>query len=96
MECPATKWLRAAAPDARIVARCESGQDQLSLVQSGAGLAPLLAYQRDDGLIRVIDNIGLVIPYHLLMHKDMQRAPKVRAFADFVASEIRTLRASVF
>jgi len=96
MECPGTKWLRTIAPGARIVARCESGQDQVSLVQSGAGLALLLAHQRDDGLIRVIDNIGLVTPYYLLMHRDMQFAPKVRAFADFVASEIRTFRTSLF
>jgi DNA-binding transcriptional LysR family regulator len=96
MECPATKWLLATAPGARIIARCESGQDQVNLVQSGAGLAPLLAYQRDDCLIRVIDNISLVTPYYLLMHKDMQLTPKVRAFADFVASEIRAFRESVF
>jgi DNA-binding transcriptional LysR family regulator len=96
VECPATKWLRATAPGARIVARCESGQDQVNLVQSGAGLAPLLAYQRDNGLVRVIDNISLVTPYYLLMHKDMQPAPKVRAFADFVAAEIKAFRASLF
>jgi len=96
MECPTTKWLRAVAPGARIVARCKTGHDQVLLVQSGAGLAPLLACARDDGLVRVIDDIGLVTSYYLLMHRDMQQAPKVRAFADFVASEIRVLRALVF
>ncbi len=95
-ECPATKWLRNAAPDARVVARCESGHEQVGLVHSGAGLAPLPACERDDGLIRVIDNIGLVTSYYLLMHKDVQHAPKVRAFADFIASEISVLRASAF
>ena len=96
MECPVTKWLLATAPGARIVARCESGHDQVSLVQSGAGLAPLPAFQRDDGLIRVIDDIGLATSYYLLMHKDVQMAPKVRAFADFIASEISARRGSVF
>ena len=43
--------------------------------------------------VRVIDNIGLVIPYYLLMHRDMQHTPRVRAFADFVSSEIRSFRA---
>ena len=43
--------------------------------------------------MRVIDNIGLVIPYYLLMHRDMQHTPRVRAFADFVSSEIKSFRA---
>jgi DNA-binding transcriptional LysR family regulator len=96
MQCPSTRWLRAQAPNVRIYARCESGLDQVRLAQSGAGLALLLAYDRDADLVRVVENIGLVTPFYLLMHKDMRRTPKVRAFADFVASEIKTLRASVF
>lgn len=96
LQCPATLWLQARAPDARIVARCDSGHDQVRLAQSGAGLALLLAYDRDEGLVRIIDNIGLETPFYLLMHADMQRTPKVRAFADFVSSEIETFRASVF
>ena len=45
--------------------------------------------------MRVIENIGLVLPYYLLIHRDMQHTPKVRAFADFVASEIKSFRALV-
>ena len=37
----------------------------------------------------------LVLPYYLLMHRDMQHTPRVRAFADFVASEIKSFRALV-
>jgi DNA-binding transcriptional LysR family regulator len=96
MQCPSTRWLRAQAPNARINARCESGLEQVRLAQSGAGLALLLAYDRDGDLVRVVETIGLETPFYLLMHKDMQRTPKVRAFADFIASEIKTLRASVF
>ena len=33
------------------------------------------------------------MPCHLLMHRDMQRTPRVRAFADFVGSEIKSFRA---
>jgi DNA-binding transcriptional LysR family regulator len=33
------------------------------------------------------------MPYYLLMHRDMQRTSKVRAFADFVSSEIKSFRA---
>jgi DNA-binding transcriptional LysR family regulator len=64
-------------------------------VKSGAGLAPLLAYQGDSELVCVLDNIDLVTPFYLLMHRDMQRAPRVPAFADFVAAEINGFRALV-
>ena len=92
-ECPATNWLRSVAPRAKIAARCDTGYEQVGLVKSGAGLAPLLACEWADDLVRVIDNIGLVTPYYLLMHKDMQQNPRVRAFADFVWSEIKAFRA---
>ena len=66
-------------------------------VKAGAGLAALPHFQGDNEseLVRVIDNIGLVMPYYLLMHRDMQQTPRVRAFADFVASEIKSFRALV-
>ena len=47
----------------------------------------------ESDLVRVIDDIGLVMPYHLLMHRDMQHTPRVRAFADFVSSEVKSFRA---
>ena len=46
----------------------------------------------ESDLIRVIDDIGVSMPYYLLMHRDMQHTPRVRAFADFVASEIKFFR----
>jgi DNA-binding transcriptional LysR family regulator len=66
-------------------------------VRSGAGLAALLAFQGDgeSELVRVIDRIDLVTPYYLLMHRDMLQTQRVRAFADFVASEIKCFRAMV-
>ena len=45
--------------------------------------------------MRVIDNIDLTTPYYLLMHRDMQQTPRVRAFADFVELEIKSFRALV-
>jgi DNA-binding transcriptional LysR family regulator len=92
-ECRATSWLRSFAPHAKIAVRCDTGYEQVGLVKSGAGLAPLLTYKGDADLVCVIDNIGLVTPYYLLMHKDMQQNPRVRAFADFVGSEIKAFRA---
>ena len=63
-------------------------------VKAGAGLAAMPHWQGDSSeLIRVLDNLGLVMSYYLLMHRDMQQNPRVRAFADFVASEIKSFRA---
>ncbi len=41
-------------------------------------------------------NIDLVTPYGLRMHRGMQQTPRVRAFADFVASEIKSFRVLVW
>ena len=92
---PGAEWLRSVAPRATVASRCDNWPGLLLAVKSGAGLAALLAFQGDNEkeLIRVIDNIGLVTPYYLLMHRDMQHEPRVRAFADFVASEIKAFRA---
>ena len=92
---PAARWLRAVAPHATVAARCENWSGLVLAVKSGAGIAPLLAYQGDSELVCVIDKIDLLTPFHLLMHRDMQRTPRVRAFADFVASEIGAFRALV-
>jgi DNA-binding transcriptional LysR family regulator len=94
---PGAEWLRSVAPRATIVSRADNHPGLILAVRSGAGLAALLAFQGDgeSELVRVIDRIDLVTPYYLLMHRDMQQTPRVRAFADFVASEIRCFRAMV-
>jgi DNA-binding transcriptional LysR family regulator len=95
-ECdPVALWLRSVAPNATVAARCETGSEVLRAVKSGTGIAPLLTHQGDGDLIAVIDIANLVTPYYLLMHKTMRHRPRVRAFADFVASEIRAFRASI-
>ena len=85
------------APHATIASRSDNWPGLVLAVKSGAGLAALLAFQGDDeaDLVCVIDNIGLTTPYYLLMHRDMQQTPKLRAFADFVKSEIKSFRALV-
>jgi DNA-binding transcriptional LysR family regulator len=94
---PGAEWLRSVAPRATIVSRADNHPGLILAVRSGAGLAALLAFQGDgeSELVRVIDHIDLVTPYYLLMHRDMQQTPRVRAFADFVASEIKCFRAMV-
>jgi DNA-binding transcriptional LysR family regulator len=94
---PSAEWLRSVAPRATIVSRADNHPGLILAVRSGAGLAALLAFQGDgeSELVRVIDRIDLVTPYYLLMHRDMQQTPRIRAFADFVASEIKCFRAMV-
>jgi DNA-binding transcriptional LysR family regulator len=94
---PGARWLRSVAPNATIATRSDHWQGLILAVKAGAGLAALPHFQGDNEseLIRVIDDIGLAMPYYLLMHRDMQQTPRVRAFADFVASEIKSFRALV-
>lgn len=92
---PSARWARSAVPPATISSRIDNWQGLMLAVKDGAGLAAMPHWQGDgeDDLVRVIDSIGLTIPYYLLMHRDLQHIPRVRAFADFVGSEIRAFRA---
>jgi DNA-binding transcriptional LysR family regulator len=94
---PGARWLRSVAPHATIATRSDHWQGLILAVKAGAGLAALPHFQGDteSELVRVIDDIGLVMPFYLLMHRDLQQAPRVRAFADFVTSEIKSFRALV-
>jgi DNA-binding transcriptional LysR family regulator len=91
------QWMRSVAPRATFASRADNHPGLVLAVKSGAGLAALLTFQGDgeSELVRVIDRIDLVTPYYLLMHRDMQNTPRVRAFADFVASEIKCFRAII-
>jgi len=94
---PGARWMRSVAPRATVATRSDHWQGLMLAVKAGAGLAALPHFQGDheSELVRVIDDIGLVLPFHLVLHRDMQRTPRVRAFADFVASEIKSFRAIV-
>jgi DNA-binding transcriptional LysR family regulator len=92
---PGARWARSVAHHATIAARSDHWQGLILAVKAGAGLAAMPHFQGDNesDLVRVIEDIGLVVPYYLLMHRDMQHTPRVRAFADFVSSEIKSFRA---
>jgi len=92
----AARWLRSVAPHARVAARSENWPAYVLAVKSGVGLGPLPVHHgdRDEDLVRLIDAPkGLVSEFWLLMHSDMQRTPRVRAFFDFVIADIRAFRA---
>jgi DNA-binding transcriptional LysR family regulator len=92
---PGARWARSVAHHATVAARSDHWQGLILAVKAGAGLAAMPHFQGDNesDLVRVIDDIGLVMPFYLLMHRDMQHTPRVRAFADFVSLEIKSFRA---
>jgi len=96
MNYRAAQWLRSMAPRATIAARCDNWPGLVLAVKSGAGLTPMPVADgdRDSELVRVIDDIPeLLTSHYLLTHRDLQRTPRVRAFFDFVAAEIKAFRA---
>jgi DNA-binding transcriptional LysR family regulator len=92
---PGARWQRSVAHHTTIATRCDHWQGLILAVRTGAGLAALPHFQGENetDLVRVIDDIRVMFPCYLLMHPDMQHTPRVRAFADFVASEIKSFRA---
>ena len=67
----------------------------LAAVKSGAGLAPLpmLLGGSEDGLEPVLESIPEIdSKLYLVMHADLKRTPRVRAFCDFVVAEFARLR----
>ena len=94
-EHPAGRWLRAVAPHATVTACSESWPALVLAVKSGVGLAPLSTALGDieAELVRVIHHVPELVTYfYLVMHPDMQRVPRVRAFFDFVVSEIKAFQ----
>jgi DNA-binding transcriptional LysR family regulator len=91
----AARWMKATAPRARITARCTSTPALVLAVKSGAGVSPLpvIAVQHEPDVVCLFDEIQeLRLPFYLLIHRDMRRTPRVRAFCDFVTSEISAFR----
>jgi len=92
---PAARWLRSAAPDARVAAICTTTPALVLAVKSGAGLAPLpvVAVENEPDLIRLMGSAPpLTLHFYLVFHRDMRRTPRVRAFCDFVNEEIKAFR----
>jgi len=64
-------------------------------VKSGAGLAPMpvIVGENEQDLVRVIGPVpDMATSFYLLMHRDMKRTPRVRAFFDFMIEELPRLR----
>jgi DNA-binding transcriptional LysR family regulator len=89
------RWLQSVAPNARIAARANNMLAMQLAVKSGAGLAPMpvIIGEKDKALVRVFGPVqDITTPFFLLMHGDMKRTPRVRAFFDFMIDELPHVR----
>ncbi len=89
------RWLRSVAPNARVAARANNMLAMQLAVRSGAGLAPMpvIVGDKDKALMRVLGPVqDITTPFFLLMHRDMRRTPRVRAFFDFIVAELPRVR----
>jgi DNA-binding transcriptional LysR family regulator len=92
----AARWLHSVAPNARVAAHATSLPTMLLAVKSGIGLAPLplIVGENESDLVRLLGPLpGLNTRFYLLMHQNMKRTPRVRAFFDFIVDEIKEVRA---
>jgi DNA-binding transcriptional LysR family regulator len=91
----AARWLNAVAPNAVVAARSNTVSGLVWMAKSGIGLAVLPVHLGDEQaeLVRVLDPVReLDSPLYLLVHPDLRRVPRVRAFLDFVVAEIDRFR----
>jgi DNA-binding transcriptional LysR family regulator len=89
------RWLRTVAPHARIVARADSLPALVMAAKSGTGLAsmPVIIGENENHLIRMMGPVpDLATPFYLVMHRDMRRTPRVRAFFDYFIAELPVIR----
>jgi DNA-binding transcriptional LysR family regulator len=94
-DCRAARWLRAVAPNARVAARSDNLPALTMAVKSGAAAAPLPVVVGEDesDFVCVFGPIPeLMTSFYLLMHKDLKRTPRIRAFFDFILDELDAVR----
>jgi DNA-binding transcriptional LysR family regulator len=84
------RWVvEQAARGGRIVVKTGSTHVQVAMALGGAGIAMLPCYvgDREPGLVRLgPPEPSTQQPIWLVMHKDLQQAPRVRACADFLVA----------
>lgn len=79
-------------PDANVVFRSNSSAAQHEAVAAGCGLGVLhsFAADADHRLVRILrEDVHVKRSYWLVMHRDLQKLPRVRAVATFLEDLIR-------
>ncbi|HEU0098313.1 MAG TPA: LysR family transcriptional regulator [Allosphingosinicella sp.] len=88
-------WLRENADPGRINMKANSFLTIMAAASSGMGLAVLPCYLADPepGLRRISEPIPeLETDFWLLVHEDLRKTARVRAFSDFIFAELTALR----
>jgi DNA-binding transcriptional LysR family regulator len=89
---PAVRWMRTHMSQANVTARCANIPSVHLAVQSGAGLAPLpTVYAAEDtDLVNLLGALPeLNYPIFLVAHRDVRKHPRVSAFFEFCARELK-------
>lgn len=79
-------------PHARIRHRANEGAPQLAMAAAGAGLTMLPCFIGDNaaGLVRAPYQAPIMDRYlWLLLHSDLRKTARIRAFVDFIAARIK-------
>jgi DNA-binding transcriptional LysR family regulator len=92
---PAARWLLSVAPEATVAARGSSVPAVLTAVKSGVGVGalPVSLGDHESDLVKLFGPIpNLPSDIYLLIHEDMKETPRVRAFFNFIISELAAVR----
>jgi len=91
-EAPQQQWLKAIAGNRAIVLRTSDLENQVAAARASVGLAALPHFlgDRDDGLTRYeVGGKQIGRDVWLVVHRDLRRAPAVRAVMEFLAGCMR-------
>jgi DNA-binding transcriptional LysR family regulator len=97
-DAASTRWLRRKAADARVALRTNSTLAQLGAVLAGLGLGLLPCYlaARHPSLVRLLPRDATSMSsLWLVVHRDLQRAARVRALSDYLAHALRPLHSAL-
>ena len=98
-ELKAAYWLRSKAKRAIVSGQSSNVPSVLLAIKSGVGIAPLPAplAEGDPELSCVIGPIAeLSYPTYLLTHRDLRKVPRINAFFEFCATELRPVLTGAF